>query len=117
MAVGDAHVFPGFLKPVVTQLPFESDQLLFSHASAEMSGKNTPKRTHNRVSNSQAPGHESDTLTTELPGGLSVWFLIFIHILLWIRIRDSHNVDWIRISELKWAWHFLIESGSIWTTL
>ena len=36
MAVGDAHVFPGFLTPVLTQLSFQNHRLLFSHASAEM---------------------------------------------------------------------------------
>ena len=36
MAVGDPHVFPGFLTAVLTQL--------FSHASAEVRGKNTPER-------------------------------------------------------------------------
>ena len=67
MVVSDVHVFPGFLTPVLTQLPFQSHQLLFSHAS-EMSGENTPdkKICLNRVSHSQLPGcHESDTLTTE----------------------------------------------------
>ena len=60
MAVGDAHVFPGFLTPVLTQLSFQSHRLLFSHASAEVryAGK---KVCLNRVSNSQPPGHESDT--------------------------------------------------------
>ena len=43
MAVGDAHVFPGFLKPVVTQISFQSHQLLFSHAS-EVTGKNMLER-------------------------------------------------------------------------
>ena len=38
MAVGDAHVFPGFLTPVLTQLSFQSHRLLFSHASAEVRG-------------------------------------------------------------------------------
>ena len=33
MAVGDAHVFRGFLTPVVTQFSFQSHQLPFSHAS------------------------------------------------------------------------------------
>ena len=36
------HVFPGFLKPVLTQLSFQSHRLLFSHASAEVRGENTP---------------------------------------------------------------------------
>ena len=44
MAIGDAHVFPGFLTPVLTQLPFQSHRQLFSHASAEVRGKNTPER-------------------------------------------------------------------------
>ena len=33
MAVSDAHVFPGFLTSVLTQLSFQSHRLLFSHAS------------------------------------------------------------------------------------
>ena len=44
MVVGDAHVFPSFLTPVLTQLPFQSHRLLFSHASAEVRGENTPER-------------------------------------------------------------------------
>ena len=44
MAVGDAHVFPGFLlTPVLTQLSFQNHRLLFSHALAEVRGENTPK--------------------------------------------------------------------------
>ena len=38
------YVFPGFLTPVLTQLSFQSHLLLFSHASAEVRGENTPKR-------------------------------------------------------------------------
>ena len=41
MLVGDVHVFPAFLTPVLTQLPFQSHRLLFSHASAEVRGENT----------------------------------------------------------------------------
>ena len=44
MAVGDAHVFPGFLTPVLTRLSFQNHGLLFSHALAEVRGKNTPER-------------------------------------------------------------------------
>ena len=47
MAVGNAHVFPGFLTPVLTQLS---------------------KNTLERKVNSKPPGHESDTLTTEPSG-------------------------------------------------
>ena len=70
MAVSDAHVFPGFLTPVLTQLSFQSHRLLFSHASSRGErGKHAGKKVHlNRVSNSQSPGHEPDTLITEPPG-------------------------------------------------
>ena len=44
LVVSDAHVFPGFLTPVLTQLSFQSHQLLFSHASAELIGENTSER-------------------------------------------------------------------------
>ena len=43
MVVVDAHVFPGFLTPVLTQLSFQSQKLLSSHASAEVRGEHTPK--------------------------------------------------------------------------
>ena len=45
MAVGDAHVIPGFLTPVLdlTQLSSQSHRLLFSHA-VDVRGENTPKR-------------------------------------------------------------------------
>ena len=33
MAVDKAHVFPGFLTLVLTQLSFQNHQLFFSHAS------------------------------------------------------------------------------------
>ena len=38
------YVFPGFLTPVLTLLFFQSHRLLFSHASAEVRGENTPER-------------------------------------------------------------------------
>ena len=44
MVVGDAHVFPGFLTQVLTQISFLSHRLLFSHDSAEVRGENTPDR-------------------------------------------------------------------------
>ena len=43
MAVGDAHVFPGFLTPVLTQLFFPKPPTAF-HASTEVRGENTPER-------------------------------------------------------------------------
>ena len=44
MAVGEAHVFPGYLTPVLTQTSFQSHRLLFSHASAEVRDENTQER-------------------------------------------------------------------------
>ena len=48
---------------------FQSHRLLFSHASAEVRGDNTPERNFASTggSNSQPAGHESYTLTTEPP--------------------------------------------------
>ena len=60
--VGDAHVFPGFLTPVLTQIPFQSQQQLFSHASAEVRGKNMPERKF-ASTGSQADNHQVMSLT------------------------------------------------------
>ena len=49
MEVGDAHVFPDFLTPVLTQISFPGHRLLFSHASAEVRGM-----IHSRVPNKTA---------------------------------------------------------------
>ena len=44
MAVGDAHVFPGFLTPVLTQISFQATNY-FSHMFLkEVSGENMPER-------------------------------------------------------------------------
>ena len=69
MAVGDAHVSPGFLTPVLTQLFFPKPPTtfltcFFRSERRKYAGK---KSCLNRGSNSQPPGHESDTLTTEPP--------------------------------------------------
>ena len=66
MAVGDAYVFPGFLTPVLTQLFFPKPPTTFLTCLCrgerrKYAGK---KSRLNRGSNSQPPGHESDTLTT-----------------------------------------------------
>ena len=70
MAIYNAHVFPGFLTPILTQISFQSHRLLFSHALAEVRRRKyaAKKFRLNRVSNSQPLGHESDTLTIEPPG-------------------------------------------------
>ena len=70
MAVGDAYVFPGFLTPVLTQLffPKPSTTFLTCYCRGERRKYAGKKSRLNRGSNSQAPGHESNTLTTEPPG-------------------------------------------------
>ena len=70
MAVGDAYVFPGFLTPVLTQLFFPKPPTTFltCFCRGERRKYAGKKRRHNRGSNSQPPGHESDMLTTEPPG-------------------------------------------------
>ena len=69
MAVGDAHVFPGFLTPVLTQLFFPKPPTTFLICFCRGEGlKYTVKKIHlDPGSNSQPPGHESDMLTTEPP--------------------------------------------------
>ena len=70
MAVGDAHVFPGFLTPVLTLLFFPKSPTTFltCFCRGERRKYAGKKSRLNRVSNSQPPGHESDMLTTEPPG-------------------------------------------------
>ena len=72
MAVGDAYVFPGFLTPVLTQQQYlQSLQLIFSHASAEVGGENTPERkvvsTGDRTHNHQVMSPTRSPLSH--PGG------------------------------------------------
>ena len=72
MAVGDApFFFPGFLKPVQSQLSFQSHRLLFSDASVEVRGKNTPERnfasTGSRTHNYQVMSPKRSSLSH--PGG------------------------------------------------
>ena len=70
MAVGDAHVFSGFLTPVLTQLSVTKPPTTFlTYISRNERRKYAGKKVlFNRVSNSQPPGHESDTLINEPPG-------------------------------------------------
>ena len=63
MAVGDAHVFPGFLTPVLTQLFFPEPPTIFltCYCTGEKRKYAGKKSRLNRGSNSQPPGHESGT--------------------------------------------------------
>ena len=70
MAVGDAYVFPGFLTPVLTKLFFPKPPTTFLKCFCRGERQTyARKKSHlNRGSNSQPPGHDSDTFTTEPPG-------------------------------------------------
>ena len=70
MAIGDAQLFPGFLTPALTQLSCPKLQTTFLTCFCrgerrKYAGKKVPL---NCGSNSQPPGHESDTFTSEPPG-------------------------------------------------
>ena len=69
MAVGDAHVFPGFLTPVLKQLFFPKPPTTFltCFCRGERRKYAGEKSRVNRGSNTQPPGHESDALTTGPP--------------------------------------------------
>ena len=69
MAVGDAHVLPGFLTPVLTQLFFPKPPTTFlaCFCRGERQKYAGKKILLNWGSNSQPPGHESDMLATEPP--------------------------------------------------
>ena len=62
--------FPGFLTPVLTQLFFPKPPTTFltCFCRGERRKYAGKKSCLNRGSNSQPPGHVSDTLTTEPPG-------------------------------------------------
>ena len=70
MVVGEAYVFPCFLTPILTQLFFPKPPTTFltCFCRGERRKYAGKKSRLNRGSNSQPPGHESDTLTTEPPG-------------------------------------------------
>ena len=57
MAVGEEHVFPGFLTPELAQLSFQIHRLPPSHASAEVRGENTPERNFASIG-SQTHNHQ-----------------------------------------------------------
>ena len=69
MAVGDAYVFSGFFTPVLTQLFVSKPPITFLTCfyRSERRKYGGKKSRLNLGSNSQPPGHESDTLTAEPP--------------------------------------------------
>ena len=76
MAVDDAYVFSGFLTPILSQLflPEPLATFLTCFCRGERRKYAGKKSRLNRGSNSQPPGHVSNTLTTEPLGrGIRVW--------------------------------------------
>ena len=69
LAFSNAYMFPGFLTPVLTQLflPKPPTTFLTCFCRGERRIYVGKKVGLNWGSNSQPPGHESDTLTTEPP--------------------------------------------------
>ena len=70
MAVGDAHVFPGFLTPVLTHLFFPKPPTSFLTCFCRGERQKYARKNVrlNRGLNSQPPGHETDMLTTKPHG-------------------------------------------------
>ena len=70
MAVGDAHVFPGSLTPVLTQLFFPKPPTTFLTCFCRGDRRKYVRKKVRlkQGSNSKPPDRESDTLTTEQPG-------------------------------------------------
>ena len=70
MAIGDSHVFPDFLTAVLKQLFFPNPPTTFLTCFCRGEGRKYAKKKVclHHGSNSQPPGHKSNTLTTEPPG-------------------------------------------------
>ena len=79
------YVFPGFLTPVLTQLFFPKPLTTFltCFCRGERRKYAGKKSRLNRGSNSQPPGHESDTLTTKPSGWGSLLVLKCRNYLKW----------------------------------
>ena len=78
MAVGDAHVFPGFVTPFFSKhiFSFQSHRLLFSHAPAEGKGENTSDRrfasTGDRTHNHQVMSSTRSPLSNPNGSGFGI---------------------------------------------
>ena len=80
-AVGDLHVFPGFLTSVLTRLSFQSRRLLFSHASAEVKSENTPQRKSIRY---RTHNHQVTSPTWSLQSRPGISTLVILHSPRWL---------------------------------
>ena len=93
MAVGDAYVFPGFLTPVLTQLFFPKPPTTFLTCFCRDERRKYAEKESclNWGSNSQPPGHESDTLSTEPPGRGTIWLIVLFKGVYFGRLRLKLN--------------------------
>ena len=112
MAVCDAYVFLGFLTPVLTQLFFPKPPTTFltCFCRGERRKYTGKKSRLNRGSNSQLPGHESDTFTTEPPGRGP-------HVSTDIRLRSPHVSTGIRLSSPHVSTDIRLCSPHVWTDI
>ena len=105
MVVGDAHVFPGFLSPVLTQLYFPKlpTTFLTCFCRGERQKYTRKKVPLNRGWNTQPPGHESETLSTEPPGQGSCMVGSTIIVIVWVRdiFKPYQTKDFSHVSKLK----------------
>ena len=109
MAVDDAYVFPGFLTPVLTQLFFPKPPTTFPTCFCrgerrKYAGK---KSSLNWGSNSQPPGHKSNTLTTEPPGRVYMMFwIVLVHktwqqVLVWVGLLSTQSQQNITCAQIE----------------
>ena len=106
MAVSDAHVFPGFLTPVLTQLFFPKPPNTFLTFFCRGKGRKYARKKVclNLGLNSQPSGHEYDTLTTEPPGrgphygkGECSWNQYFLLFLQYFLTYERHLICCLRL--------------------
>ena len=107
MAVGDAHVFPGTPTPALTLLfsPKPSTTFLRCYCRGRRRKYAGKKVRLNQGLNSQPPGHESDTLITELHGrGNKICVLKYLSVLLLVLYQEIHiRNHHIRVFQVKRA--------------
>ena len=93
MAVNDADVFPDFPATALTQVSFQSNQVLFAHTSVEVRGENMPERQF-ASTGYEIHNHQVVRLTQEKDFGKKKWhFLLFFKRFkvsdCYIKIQDS----------------------------
>ena len=102
MAAGDAHVFPGFLTQVLTQLIFQKPPATFLRCFCRDERRTyAEKKVHfNRGSNSKPADHEFDRLTAEPPGQGVILLNAKINVSVWLNPFPNHKtLEWSKWKE------------------